>query len=92
MIPVFYKNIKFEMEAFLEKPLEWAIFIRPYSDYTLIQDQPDSHQWDWNPCSQLIYCMIFSENIGDQSSKDLDSGWMPSLATKKDVLSFEYIK
>lgn len=34
MIPVFYKNIKFEMEAFLEKPLEWAIFIRPYSNYT----------------------------------------------------------
>lgn len=29
MIPIFYKNIKFEMGAFLEKPLEWAIFIRP---------------------------------------------------------------
>lgn len=34
MISIFYINIKFEMEAFLEKPLEWAIFINPYCSYT----------------------------------------------------------
>lgn len=65
MISIFYINIKFEMEAFLEKPLEWAIFINPYCSYTDLSKINQIVSVDWNPCSQLIYCMIFSESIGD---------------------------